>query len=224
MQLQVAAFTTHAVHLAHPAGHRPWLLQVRQATVYHLHQSLVETSTFNSSTTKESVQIRHRLTCQSSNIVYRLYCDTCQQSSNIVYRLYCDTCQQSSNIVYRLYCDTCQQSSNIVYRLTLQRHLPTIIKHCVPSLQRHLPTIIKHCVPSLLRHLPTIIKHCVPSLHRHLPTISIRSRNKEYTQDQILSAQFKHQQNHRHASHKTLQPNKPQQPQHEVCRSGEGTL
>ena len=117
VQLQVAAFTTHAVHLAHPAGHRPWLLQVRQATVYHLHQSLVETSTFNSSTTKESVQIRHRLTCQSSDIVYRLYCDTCQQSSNIVYRLYSDTCQQSSNIVYRLYSDTCQQSSNIVYRL-----------------------------------------------------------------------------------------------------------
>ena len=39
VQLQVAAFTTHAVHLAHPNGHRPWLLQVRQATVYHLHQS-----------------------------------------------------------------------------------------------------------------------------------------------------------------------------------------
>ena len=40
---------------------------------------LVETSTFNNSTTKESFQICHRLTCQSSNIVYLLYCDTCQQ-------------------------------------------------------------------------------------------------------------------------------------------------
>ena len=41
---------------------------------------LVETSTFNSSNTKESFQIRHRLRCQRSNIVYLLYCDTCQQS------------------------------------------------------------------------------------------------------------------------------------------------
>ena len=44
---------------------------------------LVETSTFNSSTTKESFQIRHRLTCQSSNIVYLLYCHTCQQSQYV---------------------------------------------------------------------------------------------------------------------------------------------
>ena len=41
---------------------------------------LAETSTFNSSTTKESFQIRHRRTCQSSNIVHLLYCNTCQQS------------------------------------------------------------------------------------------------------------------------------------------------
>ena len=44
---------------------------------------LVETSTFNSSTTKESFQIRHRLTFQNSNIVYLLYCDTCQQSQYV---------------------------------------------------------------------------------------------------------------------------------------------
>ena len=44
---------------------------------------LVETSTFNSSTTKESFQNRHRLTCQSSNIVYLLYCHTCQQSQYV---------------------------------------------------------------------------------------------------------------------------------------------
>ena len=44
---------------------------------------LLETSTFNSSNTKDSFQIRHRLTCQSSNIVYLLYCDTCQQSQYV---------------------------------------------------------------------------------------------------------------------------------------------
>ena len=44
---------------------------------------LLKTSTFNSSTTKESFQIRHRRTCQSSNIVYLLYCDTCQQSQYV---------------------------------------------------------------------------------------------------------------------------------------------
>ena len=44
---------------------------------------LVKTSTFNSSTTKESFQIFNRLTCQSSNIVYLLYCHTCQQSQYI---------------------------------------------------------------------------------------------------------------------------------------------
>ena len=44
---------------------------------------LVETSTINSSTTKESFQICHRLTCQSPNIVYLLYCDTFQQSQYV---------------------------------------------------------------------------------------------------------------------------------------------
>ena len=44
---------------------------------------LLKTSTFNSSTTKESFQIRHRRTCQSSNIVYLLYCHTCQQSQYV---------------------------------------------------------------------------------------------------------------------------------------------
>ena len=44
---------------------------------------LVEISTFSSSTTMESFQIRLRLTCQSSNIVYLLYCDTCQQSQYV---------------------------------------------------------------------------------------------------------------------------------------------
>ena len=41
---------------------------------------LVETTTFSSSSTQETLHIRHRLTCQSSNKVYLLYCGTRQQS------------------------------------------------------------------------------------------------------------------------------------------------
>ena len=44
---------------------------------------LAETFTFSSSTMKEAFQICHRLTCQSSNIVYILYWNTCQQSQYV---------------------------------------------------------------------------------------------------------------------------------------------
>ena len=78
VQLQVTAITTHAVHLAHATGRRPWLLPCIICTSH-----LAATSTFNSSTIKESFQNHHRLTCQSSNIVYLLYCDTYQQSQYV---------------------------------------------------------------------------------------------------------------------------------------------
>ena len=45
-----------------------------------------------------------------------------------------------------------------------------------------------------------------------------------HTRDQILPAPLKHQQKHRHLSHKAFRPNRPQHPKPEVCHSGEDTF
>ena len=79
-QLQVAAITIHAVLLPSPPDTDPGYFRCDKLPCFICTSHSVETLTFNSSTTKESFQIRHRLTCQSSNIVYLLYCDTCEQS------------------------------------------------------------------------------------------------------------------------------------------------
>ena len=46
-------------------------------------QHLVETGSFKSERTGERFTIRHRMTCDSSNIVYLLYCDTCSNTQYI---------------------------------------------------------------------------------------------------------------------------------------------
>jgi hypothetical protein len=44
---------------------------------------LVESRTFRSSQTGEVFVVRHRLTCDSANVVYVLYCDTCKHSQYV---------------------------------------------------------------------------------------------------------------------------------------------
>ncbi|KAL8581298.1 hypothetical protein ACOMHN_028324 [Nucella lapillus] len=44
---------------------------------------VVQTRTFTSHTTGESFNIRHKLSCESPNIVYLLYCDACHQSQYV---------------------------------------------------------------------------------------------------------------------------------------------
>ncbi|KAL8604186.1 hypothetical protein ACOMHN_014754 [Nucella lapillus] len=44
---------------------------------------VVQTRTFTSHTTGESFNIRHKLSCDSPNIVYLLYCDACHQSQYV---------------------------------------------------------------------------------------------------------------------------------------------
>ena len=46
-------------------------------------QHLVETGSFRSERTGEVFTIRHKMTCDSSNIVYLLYCDTCRHTQYI---------------------------------------------------------------------------------------------------------------------------------------------
>ena len=47
-----------------------------RSTCFICQQHLVETEDFRSERTGEVFTIRHRMTCDSSNIVYLLYCDT----------------------------------------------------------------------------------------------------------------------------------------------------
>ena len=44
---------------------------------------LVETTTFHSMQSKDTFTIRHALSCQSSNIIYVLYCDMCNNSQYV---------------------------------------------------------------------------------------------------------------------------------------------
>ena len=40
-------------------------------------KQLIQTQTFQSSQTKEVFTIRHRLTCETTNVIYLLFCDKC---------------------------------------------------------------------------------------------------------------------------------------------------
>ena len=44
---------------------------------------LIQTKTFSSMQTKETFTIRHTLTCETSNIIYMLFCDKCNNSQYI---------------------------------------------------------------------------------------------------------------------------------------------
>ena len=65
-----------------PSDSEPGCFKCSNCIVCREH--LTEGTSFWSSNTKEQFHIRHRLTCESTNVIYLLYCNACQQQSQYV--------------------------------------------------------------------------------------------------------------------------------------------